>query len=121
MAKILVIDDELEILELFKALLEDAGHEVHTCSSGRLAWDAIAQTRPDMVILDVMLPGVDGISIQTRMAHERETQAIPIVIMTALSPTQTLFDKAPNVVGFLRKPFRAEDILSKIQSVLKSA
>jgi DNA-binding response OmpR family regulator len=121
MARILIIDDEPEILTLFQLLLEDAGYEVHTCQSGRLAWDAIVKSRPDMVILDVMLPGVDGHSIQMRMAQESETKAIPVLIMTALGPTQTLFAGAPNVVGFLLKPFRAEDILSIVKSSLKSA
>jgi len=119
MARILIVDDEPEILTLFQLLLEDAGYEVQTCSSGRLAWDAIVKFRPEMVILDVMLPGVDGRSIQMRMAQDGETKAIPVLIMTALGPTQGLFAGAPNVVGFLLKPFRAEDILTAVKSRLK--
>ena len=119
MAKILIVDDEPEILTLFQLLLEDAGYEVQTCNSGRLAWDQIIKFQPEMVVLDVMLPGVDGRTIQTRMAQDPATKAIPVLIMTALGPTQGLFAGAPNVVGFLLKPFRADDILTAIRSQLK--
>ncbi|MBI2069883.1 MAG: response regulator [Elusimicrobia bacterium] len=118
MAKILVIDDEPEMLDLIRIILEGAGHRVATCDTGRRAWEAIVETRPDLLVLDVMLPGVDGYSLQTKMAQEKATQNIPILILTALEPAKTLFEKAGNVAGFLAKPFRSEDLLSKVKATL---
>ncbi len=118
MARILVIDDEPEILDLIRIILEGSNYEVKTCSSGRRAWDSILEIKPDMVILDVMLPGVDGYSLQTQMLQEKRTQQIPVLILTALEPAKTLFDKSANVAGFLAKPFRSEDLLDKVRLAL---
>lgn len=118
MSKILIIDDEQDILDLIRIILEGAGYEVKTCSSGRNAWDSIIQTKPDLVILDVMLPGVDGYSLQLQMSQEKTTKNTPIIILTALEPAKTLFEKSSNVVGFVTKPFRSEDLLGKVKLVL---
>ncbi|MBI4064025.1 MAG: response regulator [Elusimicrobia bacterium] len=121
MAKILVIDDEPEMLDLIRIILEGVGHEVKTCSTGRKAWETIVETKPDVLVLDVMLPGVDGYSLQTQMAQDRVTQDIPILVLTALEPAKTIFEKASNVVGFLSKPFRSEDLLAKVKLALQTA
>jgi two-component system phosphate regulon response regulator PhoB len=114
--KILVIDDEPEMLSLVKYTLEQAGFEVHTCDNGRTAWDEIGKVRPDVLILDVMLPGIDGYSLQLKMSQDASTKDLPIVILTALEPSRTLFQKLPSVVGFMTKPFKTEELLKTVQS-----
>lgn len=121
MAKILAIDDELETLDLVRIILEGAGYDVVTCSTGRKAWDSIIEARPDAVVLDIMLPGVDGYTLQTQMAQGETTKHIPIIILSALEPAKTLFQKSPNVIGFLSKPFKSEDLLAKIKLALNGS
>ena len=90
MAKILVIDDEPEMLDLIRIILEGVGHKVQTCNTGRKAWDSVVEAKPDLVVLDVMLPGVDGYSLQTQMAQEPATKSIPIIILVCYVPEKSL-------------------------------
>ena len=116
--RILVIDDEPEMLGLVKFTLEKGGFEVHTCDSGRHAWDEIAKVKPDLLLLDVMLPGIDGYSLQVKIAAEESTKTMPIIVLTALEPSRTLFQKFPQVVGFMTKPFKPEDLLKTVQDAV---
>lgn len=118
MPRILIIDDEPEILDLVRMILEGEGHEICCCPSGRQAWDSITTQNPDLVILDIMLPGVDGYSLQLQMAQEESTRQVPVLILTALEPARTLFVNAPNVVGFISKPFRSENLMVKVREIL---
>ena len=116
--KVLVIDDEPEMLALVKYTLEHSGFEVHTCDNGRTAWDEIVKVKPDVLVLDVMLPGIDGYSLQLKMSQDPATKSLPIVILTALEPSKTLFQKFPQVVGFMTKPFKTEELLKTVQSAV---
>ncbi|MDE2491641.1 MAG: response regulator [Elusimicrobia bacterium] len=118
--KVLVIDDEPEMLGLVKYTLEQAGFEVHTCDNGRSAWDEIAKVRPDVLVLDVMLPGIDGYSLQLKLSQEPTTKDLPIVVLTALEPSRTLFQKFPQVAGFMTKPFKSEELLKTVQAAADS-
>ncbi len=114
--KVLCVDDEPEMLSLVKYTLEKAGYEVFTCDNGRHAWDEIMRVRPDLLVLDVMLPGIDGYSLQLKISQDPATKDMPIIILTALEPSKTLFQKFPQVVGFMTKPFKTEDLLQTAQS-----
>ncbi|MEK7857960.1 MAG: response regulator [Elusimicrobiota bacterium] len=116
--KILVIDDEPEMLSLVKFTLERGGFEVSTCDTGRKAWDAITSYKPDLLVLDVMLPGIDGYSLQIKIAQDDSTKEMPIIVLTALEPSKTLFQKFPQVVGFMTKPFKTEELLESVQNAL---
>ena len=117
--KILVIDDEADMLDLVKHTLSKAGFEVHVCDDGRAAWDVLAEVKPDVVILDLLLPGIDGFSLQKRMSEDPSTKDTPIVILTALDTTKTLFQKFPQVVGFITKPFKNEEMLKIVQNAVQ--
>ena len=114
--KILVIDDEPEMLDLVKYTLEKGGFEVTTCDNGRHAWGEISRVKPDLLILDVMLPGIDGYSLQLKIAQESATRELPIIVLTALEPSRTLFQKFPQVVGFMTKPFKTDELLAAVQA-----
>lgn len=114
--RVLVIDDEPEMLNLVKYTLEGGGFEVHTCDNGRHAWDEIVKVKPDVLVLDVMLPGIDGYSLGVKISQEASTKDLPIVVLTALEPSKTLFMKFPQVVGFMTKPFKTEELLQTVQS-----
>lgn len=114
--KVLAIDDEPEMLSLIKYTLEQGGFEVHTCGDGRQAWDKITAVKPDVLILDVMLPGVDGYSLGLKISQDPALKSLPIVVLTALEPSKTLFLKFPQVVGFMTKPFKTEELLATVKS-----
>ncbi|MBI5241543.1 MAG: response regulator [Elusimicrobia bacterium] len=116
--RLMVIDDEPEMLSLIKFTLERAGYEVGTCDNGRQAWDAIIGFKPDLLILDVMLPGIDGYSLQVKLAQEAATKDMPIIVLTSLEPAKTLFQKFPQVAGFMTKPFKPEELLENVQLAL---
>ncbi|MBI4377229.1 MAG: response regulator [Elusimicrobia bacterium] len=118
--KVLVIDDEAEMLQLVKHTLEKGGDfQVSTCDNGRQAWDEIIRIKPDLLVLDVMLPGIDGYSLQLKIAQDPATKDMPIIVLTALEPSKTLFQKFPQVVGFMTKPFRTEDLLQNAQQAIQ--
>lgn len=118
--KVLVIDDEPEMLNLIQYTLEKGGYTVAVCNNGREAFSRIESEHPDLVILDVMLPGIDGYSLQLKISQADNTKKIPIIVLTALEPSKTLFAKFPQVAGFMTKPFRTDDLIAKVQSVLNA-
>lgn len=119
--KILVVDDELEMLNLIKFTLQQGGYDVVTCDSGRNAWAAIIDNKPDMMVLDVMLPGIDGYSLQIKISQDDKTKHIPIIVMTALEPSRTLFKKFPQVKGFMTKPFKTDELLAATEKAIGKA
>lgn len=114
--KVLIIDDEPEMLSLVKYTLEQGGFEVYTCDNGKTAWDEIARVRPDVMILDVMLPGIDGYSLQLKLSQDPTTKELPIIVLTSLEPSKTLFQKFPSVVAFMTKPFKTDELLKNVQT-----
>ena len=119
--KILVVDDEPEMLSLIRFALERVGYEVVTCDSGRHAWNAIIDNKPDLLVLDVMLPGIDGYSLQIKISQDEATKGIPIIVLTALEPSRTLFKKFPQVKGFMTKPFKTDELLAKVEELIGKA
>ena len=115
---ILAIDDEPEVLNLIQFSLERAGFKVQTCDNGRHAWDALQKSKPDLLVLDVMLPGIDGYSLMLKISQEQSTKDIPIIVLTALEPSRTLFQKFSQVAGFMTKPFKTDELVEKVRSTL---
>ena len=116
--KVLVVDDEQEMLNLIRFTLTAAGYEVVTCDSGRHAWNALIDNKPDLLLLDVMLPGIDGYSLQIKISQDEQTKGIPIIILTALEPSRTLFKKFPQVKGFMTKPFKTDDLVVAVENAI---
>lgn len=114
--KVLVVDDEPEIINLIKYTLDEAGFEVHSCNNGHDAWDEINLIIPDVLVLDVMLPGMDGHALQSKLAKYPGTKNIPIVILTSLESARKTFELIPQVVAFLTKPFTPEVLVQAVQS-----
>ncbi len=117
-SRILVVDDEAPILDLVRGYLEREGFTVTTAADGPSALEAVRSAAPDVVILDVMLPGIDGYSLQIKISQDASTKDLPIVVLTALEPSKTLFQKFPQVVGFMTKPFKTEDLLQTVTQAL---
>jgi len=120
MKKILVADDEDEILELIKVSLEMEKFEVLTVSHGSRLMSIIKTQNPDMLVLDVLLPGIDGYSLQLQLAQDETTKNLPVIVMTGLPASKSLFDKFEQVKLFLAKPFEMEVLVNKVKEILKT-
>jgi CheY-like chemotaxis protein len=83
LSRILVVDDDPDALDLAVAMIEDSGYEIETATSGGEALDSIARQRPDAIILDLMLPGMDGFEVVHRMSLNPEWRSIPVILLTA--------------------------------------
>jgi CheY-like chemotaxis protein len=119
--KVLVVDDETDMLNVVRYTLQKVGYEVVTCDNGRNVWDTVQQSKPDLMILDVMLPGIDGYSLGIKISQEESTKNIPIIVMTALEPSKTLFQKFPQVKAFLTKPFKTESLIQSVEQAIGKA
>lgn len=120
MAKILVIDDDEAINELIKVNLELAYYKVVTALDGNRGYALAKQELPDLVVLDVMMPEVDGYTVAKRIRENEITKDIPIIMLTALNMLQ---NKAQGfnigVDDYLVKPFEMEELLMRIKALLK--
>jgi len=119
MKKIVIVEDDPSIAEMTKMMLERAGFAVAVCDNGREAVDFIKEAKPDLILLDVMLPGMDGSAIAKELAKLPETSYIPIVAASALEESKQLFAGIRQVRGFCPKPFTIKKLLEVINSVLQ--
>src|SRR6476620_5831308 len=114
---ILTADDDPQLLRLIARNLEFEGYEVATASDGQLALEQIERVNPDLVLLDVMMPHMDGFQVTSRV---REFSAVPIIIVTARGQDQ---DKIKGLdLGaddYLTKPFSIEELLARVRAVLR--
>ena len=117
--KILIADDDADICNLLSFSLEDAGYEVLICNNGRDVMDTAREEKPDVLILDVMLPGIDGATIAKRIGDDSDLKTIPIVVITALEASKNLFQPILQVSKFITKPFNTEDLLEAVDNAIK--
>jgi DNA-binding response OmpR family regulator len=117
MAHVLVIEDEIELAELIRRQLEAAGYTVQVAHQGQSGLQLALRTPPDLVILDWMLPGLDGLAI-CRQLRERST--VPILMLTARA------DEADRVLGlevgaddYLTKPFSLRELMARVRAILR--
>ncbi|OZG50108.1 DNA-binding response regulator [Bombiscardovia coagulans] len=117
-ASIVVVDDEPSIRDLLVASLHFAGFEVATAASGSEAITVIQQTQPDLIVLDVMLPDIDGFTVTSRI--RQEGISAPVLFLTARDDTQ---DKIMGLtVGgddYVTKPFSLEEVVARIRAILR--
>jgi len=119
-ARILVVDDEPDLLELVRLTLHQAGHQVDTAASGRAALDALRRQRPDLLILDLMLPDVSGTELCRRLRADSEYASLPVIMLTAKA------DEVDRVVGFelgaddyVTKPFSPRELVLRVSALLR--
>ncbi|MFB3818996.1 MAG: response regulator [Candidatus Methylomirabilales bacterium] len=120
MGSIIIVEDERDIADLVKYHLEKAGLAARTVGDGTQALDLIPRELPDLVILDLMLPGVDGIEVCRRLRSGAATRAIPIIMLTARA------EEVDRVVGlelgaddYVTKPFSPRELVARVKAVLR--
>ncbi|WP_238882511.1 response regulator transcription factor [Clostridium sp. YIM B02551] len=118
--KIFIVDDEEHILELLKFNFENAGYKVDTATNGVDALKKIKAEPPKLILLDVMLPGMDGYDVCKEIRRESATQNIPIIMITAKS------EELDKILGlelgaddYITKPFSVREILARVKAVLR--
>lgn len=117
---ILIVDDEADIVELLDYNLRQAGYTVVSARDGASAIAAVKRQRPDLIVLDLMLPDIPGTEVCRRLRREPDTQSIPILMLTARA------DEIDRVVGFevgaddyVGKPFSPREIVLRVQALLR--
>ena len=116
--RILIVEDELSIIQLLSLVLAKAGYEIHICQSGREAIAKMKQIHPHLVLLDVMLPGLDGRTIVSIMDEDDALSNIPIIITSALVESEAMFTRFAQVRSFCAKPFVLKDLVNKVKEAL---
>jgi len=117
---VLVVDDEREILELVKYNLAKDGYAVACVSSGEDALAATRSTMPDIIILDLMLPGVDGLEVCRRLKNDPKTAHIPIVMLTAKGGEADIVAGLElGAADYVTKPFSPRVLLARVKAVLR--
>ena len=117
---ILVVDDEPDILELIRFNLEREGYFVRTVATGEEALAAAAEAVPDMVVLDLMLPGLDGIEVCRRLKRELPTQGVPVLMLTAKTEdTDIVTGLEIGADDYVTKPFSPKVLIARIRAVLR--
>jgi len=119
-AKILVVDDEDRNLRLMKLLLTSFGYDVLTASNGEEALEKVHDIPPDVILLDIMMPKIDGIEVAKQLKKEEETKIIPIVMVTALNEVEDRVKALEaGADDFLNKPVDKTELRARVQSLVK--
>ena len=117
-ARILVVDDEENITFLLDATLRHFGYEVRIARTGREALDGVAEFTPDLVLLDVMLPDLDGFEVVRRLRFDGSQ--VPVLFLTARDTTEDLVRGLTlGGDGYIKKPFSVEEIVAQVQALLR--
>jgi len=116
--KILLVDDEPDLVQMIKLRLKAAGYEVATAGDGQQALEAVKTEKPDLMILDLMLPKLDGYKVCRFLKFDERTKDIPILIFTARAQEQDIkLATECGADGYLTKPFEAQTLLAKLQEL----
>ncbi len=119
--RILVVDDEPRILELAQMILEDGGFSVVTAKDGMEALQITEDQPPDLVLLDMVMPGISGAEVCRILKSRAATRQIPVVIFTVLgSESDRKLAEEAHCDGYLLKPFTPEDLLAETEKRLKA-
>lgn len=119
MAKILVCDDERHIVRLIQVNLEKAGHNVVTAYDGKDGLEKIRAEKPALVVLDVMMPYMDGFEVLKSLRREPETMNIPVIMLTAKAQDKDVFEGYHfGADMYLTKPFNPIELLTFVKRIL---
>ena len=120
MGSILIVDDSLNNLSLLERILSRKGYKVGLASSGKLALDSVDLTQPDLILLDIMMPAMDGYEVCTRLKSNDRTRGIPIIFLSALVEVSNKV-KAFNAGGvdYITKPFEPVEVVARVENQLR--
>ena len=118
-ASILIVDDTMYSLRVFSNLLAQEGYQVQTAQDGPTALEMVEEARPDLILLDILMPGMDGIEVCQQLKENDRTSDIPVIFISALGE---MIDKVKGFeaggVDYITKPFQVEEILARVETHL---
>jgi two-component system, OmpR family, alkaline phosphatase synthesis response regulator PhoP len=118
--KILVVEDDLDMVELLRFNLKTEGYALGTAANGIEALKKARSMRPDLILLDLMLPELDGFAVCDILRHDPKTASIPIIILTAMSSHLSRINGlAAGANAYITKPFSHKYLLKRIQELLQ--
>lgn len=116
MTTVMVVDDEKEIIDIVALLLKNEGFEVHGVLGGKECLESVEQISPDIILIDVMMPGVDGWELVRRLKDRGLVDKIKITMLTVVEkPGDENADLGPYVLDYIRKPFGKHDLIRRVK------
>ena len=121
-SRVLIVDDVPDNLSLLHDALDESGYTVLVATDGESALQRAAQALPDIVLLDAVMPGMDGFEVARRLKANPDTAAIPIIFMTGLTETEHVVAAfAAGGVDYVTKPIRAQEVLARMAVHMRGA
>jgi adenylate cyclase len=118
-ARILVVDDVAENVRLLDAVLAPQGYEVVSATNGHLALELVESAKPDLVLLDVVMPQLDGYAVCRRLRERVETAVLPVIMVTSSSEPEKVKAIEAGADDFIQKPFNHHELLARVRSLLR--
>jgi twitching motility two-component system response regulator PilH len=119
MAKILIVDDSPTERQVLESMLESAGHDVVQADNGDMGVELAKAVRPDVILMDVVMPGLNGFQATRKIKRDPDTANIPVLMCTTKDqPTDKVWGMRQGASSYLTKPIVAQDLLEKIQEAL---
>lgn len=119
--KILLVDDEQHIVDVVKVRLEKEGYEVITANSGKECLEKTKTEKPTLILLDIIMPEMDGYEVLKKLKDDKETASIPVIMLTAKNDADDVVRSLINggAVDYIVKPFGSQELLHKIGANIK--
>lgn len=119
--RILVVDDDKEVVRLMRGYLEQAGYDVLVAYDGDTAWHMLRAERPDLLLLDLMLPGRDGLALTRQIRADPTLAAIPIIMLTArVDDTDKIVGLEMGADDYVTKPYNPREVVARVRARLRS-
>ena len=119
-AEILIVDDDPVNLNVLRQSLESEGHNIIAATNGEVALRIVTRTQPDLILLDILMPGIDGFETCRRLKTDKVTADIPVIFITAMDETESVIEGFQvGGVDYITKPFKEEEVFVRVQTHLK--
>lgn len=117
LGEILIVEDTIESLQLLQQILSDAGYTVRLAQDGAMGLHSVLRSQPDLMLLDIKMPGIDGYEVCRRMKSNPETAGIPIIFLSALQDKSSLLKGFElGAADYINKPYLAEEVLARVHT-----
>jgi len=117
---ILAVDDDEELLGLLEHILLDSDYQIHTATNGKDALKLARKLQPDLILLDILMPGMNGYEVLEELKRDDDTAMIPVIMLSGLNDERSKVKSAELYSeSYLTKPFTTTELLSKIEEVLR--
>ncbi|MBU1343822.1 MAG: response regulator, partial [Proteobacteria bacterium] len=114
---VMIVDDEPEHVEFLKGLLDQFGFDLQLAFNGETVFELLEEALPDIILLDVLMPGMDGFEVCRRLKEDKRTKYIPVIFMTALTETiNKVTGLELGAADYITKPFQTEEVLARLKT-----